>query len=84
VHNGGEPIPADELPTLFEPFRRGSKVTNGQGLGLGLYITREIVTAHGGSIEARSSQAEGTTFMAVFPRSANGPPGDCQPSARAQ
>jgi signal transduction histidine kinase len=42
VHNGGEPIPADELPTLFEPVRRGSKVTNGQGLGLGLYITREI------------------------------------------
>ena len=36
VHNGGEPIPAEELPTLFEPFRRGSKVTNGQGLGLGL------------------------------------------------
>jgi signal transduction histidine kinase len=69
VHNGGEPIPADELPTLFEPFRRGSKVTNGQGLGLGLYITREIVTAHGGRIEARSSPAEGTTFMAVFPRS---------------
>lgn len=76
VHNGGEPIPADELPTLFEPFRRGSKVANGQGLGLGLYITREIVTAHGGRIEARSSQAEGTTFMAVFPRC-------CGPAVRA-
>lgn len=70
VHNGGEPIPAEELPTLFEPFRRGSQVRNGQGLGLGLYITREIVSAHGGRIEARSSAAEGTTFMTVWPRAA--------------
>ena len=68
VHNGGQPIPADELPTLFEPFRQGASAGKSQGLGLGLYIAREIVGAHGGDIEARSSAAEGTTFMTVWPR----------------
>jgi sigma-B regulation protein RsbU (phosphoserine phosphatase) len=37
-------------------------------MGLGLYIVREIVAAHGGSIEARSSEAEGTTFTVRLPR----------------
>ena len=69
VHNGGQPIPAYELPTLFEPFRQGASTGKGQGLGLGLYIAREIVGAHGGEIEASSSAAEGTTFMTVWPRS---------------
>jgi signal transduction histidine kinase len=73
VHNGGPPIPAHELPTLFEPFRQGASAGTNQGLGLGLYIAREIVGAHGGGIEANSSAAEGTTFMTVWPRSAGAP-----------
>jgi signal transduction histidine kinase len=59
VHNRGAPIAPELLPTLFEPFQR--REDGSQGLGLGLYIVREIVRAHGGHIDARSTEA-GTTF----------------------
>lgn len=68
VCNGGPPIPADVLPELFEPFRRGRE--RGEGLGLGLYIAQQIAAAHGGTLDARSSSAEGTLFRARLPRSA--------------
>jgi len=61
VHNQGTPIRPDLLPHLFEAFQRGPDA-DGEGLGLGLYIVKQIVDAHGGSITVRSSQAEGTTF----------------------
>jgi len=66
VHNRGL-IPSDRLATLFEPMaaRRMEKST---GLGLGLFITRELVRAHGGSIDVRSEQPAGTTFTVVLPR----------------
>lgn len=66
VHNGGEPIPAERLPQMFQPFERGSN--DGRGLGLGLYIVRAIADAHGGSVEAASTRAEGTTFRLSLPR----------------
>ena len=45
-----------------------------QGLGLGLYISKQIVEAHGGHIEVRSSEADGTTsFVVVLPREASVP-----------
>jgi signal transduction histidine kinase len=66
VHNDGEPIPADVLPALFEPFRRGGR--NGNGLGLGLYIVREVIRRHGGTIDVRSSSGAGTTFVSRWPR----------------
>lgn len=67
VHNQGRPIPADLLPHIFEPFRRGSAAPGRQGLGLGLYIAREIVHAHGGTVTARTSEEEGTTFTVRLP-----------------
>jgi signal transduction histidine kinase len=67
VHNCGAPIPPEMMPVLFDPFRRGPA---GHGLGLGLYISRQIVTAHGGTVEARSTAGEGTTFRVVLPRRA--------------
>lgn len=66
VHNAGEPIPADRLPQMFQPFERGAGHTH--GLGLGLYIVRAIATAHGGRVDAASSQNEGTTFRLSLPR----------------
>jgi len=65
--NGGTPIPGEVLPHLFEPGRRDSRSS---GLGLGLYIVQQIVLAHGGSLEVRSLEEEGTTFTVTLPRRA--------------
>ena len=69
VHNASAPIPPETLATLFDPFRRGatSSHTAPRGLGLGLYITDQIVRAHGGSILAESDTA-GTRFRVTLPR----------------
>lgn len=67
IHNHGSAIPADQLPNLFEPFRRGSNGRAG-GLGLGLYIVREILRAHGGSVEVQSTEEMGTVFRTCWPR----------------
>jgi PAS domain S-box-containing protein len=81
VRNAGRPIPDNLLPHLFEPFRRGPQTarTLKMSYGLGLYIVREIVQAHGGTIEVTSSEEEGTTFTVTLPRRSeptkpNGPP----------
>ncbi len=70
VHSKGPQIPEDLLPLLFDPFRRGvpSSSATSKGLGLGLYITREIVKAHGGDVRVTSSAEGGTTFVVMLPR----------------
>jgi two-component system, sensor histidine kinase and response regulator len=65
VHNDGPPIPSTLLPTLFEPFERG--VQDGTGLGLGLYIVREVARLHGGDVVVTSSADSGTTFTIRLP-----------------
>jgi len=74
VHNVGAPIPADRIPHLFEPFRRGPQDEKHptSGLGLGLYIVQQIVQSHGGTIEVRSTVADGTTFTVRLPRRGTG------------
>jgi PAS domain S-box-containing protein len=70
VHNVGQPIPAELQPKLFDPFRRGdrdSRTAKTAGLGLGLYISWEIVRGHGGTIEIDSSAERGTTFRVKIP-----------------
>jgi PAS domain S-box-containing protein len=68
VHNAGSPIPADQLAVIFEPYRGApAKGKKSRGLGLGLYITRQIVLAHGGDI-AVTSNAQRTTFTVTLPR----------------
>ena len=70
VNNQGEPIPADVLPVLFDPFRRGrASSDNRGGIGLGLYIAEQIVIAHGGTIQVQSNWEQGTTFTLRLPRS---------------
>jgi signal transduction histidine kinase len=69
VKNAGAPIPADLLPHIFDPFRRGTADRAASGhLGLGLFIAAEIVRAHGGTIQVESTAEDGTTFRVVLPR----------------
>lgn len=70
VQNGGKPIPEPLLRTMFEPMQRGvAQVDKARrSVGLGLYIVKHIVAAHGGSISVESSVAEGTRFSVVLPR----------------
>jgi signal transduction histidine kinase len=53
-------IPPDRLGTLFEPFQSGGSSQG--GLGLGLYIAKQFVQAHGGDIAARTEPEQHTTF----------------------
>jgi signal transduction histidine kinase len=70
VHNCGPAIPAEIRPRLFAPMQRGHAGDDPRfrSVGLGLYIVRSIVEAHGGHIEVRSTDEEGTTFIVSLPR----------------
>ena len=72
VHNDGPPIPQSAMVRIFDALVRsaegGQAHLQSNNLGLGLYITKEIVKAHGGAIKVTSSENEGTVFAARFPR----------------
>jgi signal transduction histidine kinase len=65
VFNSGDPIPPEHLPGVFDAFKKGDK--NPGGLGLGLFIVREIAEAHRGSVGV-TSDASGTVFTLRLPR----------------
>jgi signal transduction histidine kinase len=72
VHNSGLPIDADDLPHIFDLMTRYSKFAADEegptsGLGLGLYIAHQIVTAHNGKVEVISNADQGTTFFIRLP-----------------
>jgi PAS domain S-box-containing protein len=68
VHSFGPHIPQEMIPVIFDPYRRvAQKGPRPKGLGLGLFITRQIVEAHGGRIDCRSHETEGTTFNVRLP-----------------
>jgi signal transduction histidine kinase len=70
VRNRGV-IPAALLPNLFDPFcGTRHRRDHSRGLGLGLFIVKEIVHAHGGKVEVSSSDEEGTAFTVILPRRA--------------
>jgi signal transduction histidine kinase len=70
LHNRGA-VPRDLLPHLFRPMGIGSdrKHTGSSGLGLGLYISQQIVLAHAGTIDVTSSEQDGTEVTVRLPRS---------------
>jgi signal transduction histidine kinase len=75
IHNEGA-IARGELPTLFDAFRLGSlSRRRAEGLGLGLFITKQIVVAHGGLIRVESSRRAGTRFVVQLPRRGPRAPG---------
>jgi signal transduction histidine kinase len=69
VWNAGEPIPAECLGKIFEPFWRHSVSASRNGLGLGLHICSQIVRAHAGRISVTSTREDGTQFTARLPLS---------------
>ncbi|RMQ50618.1 Sensor histidine kinase [Pseudomonas cichorii] len=73
VHNDGEPIAEEAIGTIFDPLVRSVNPEAGTqspstSLGLGLFIVKEVVNAHGGSITVTSNIGDGTTFTVVLPR----------------
>lgn len=67
VKNTGMGIPQDELPLLFSEFRRLKGTGKVDGTGLGLFIVKTIVEAHGGTVNVESKEGEGTTFSIRLP-----------------
>ncbi|RQP22700.1 sensor histidine kinase [Piscinibacter terrae] len=68
VQNEGPVISPEQLNLFFQPLVRGTdKDKTGSSLGLGLFIVKEIALAHGGSVRALSTPAEGTRFSIVLP-----------------
>ncbi|WP_095101876.1 sensor histidine kinase KdpD [Pseudomonas sp. Irchel 3A5] len=73
VHNLGDPISEDALSSIFDPLVRAiseGSTPSGRStsLGLGLFIVKEVVNAHGGSITVTSNVGDGTTFTVVLPK----------------
>jgi two-component system phosphate regulon sensor histidine kinase PhoR len=69
VEDDGAGIPADDVPHIFERFYRADKARSREqgGTGLGLSIVKHIVQVHGGRVEARSTQGEGTVILIHLP-----------------
>ncbi|MHB0937586.1 MAG: sensor histidine kinase [Armatimonadota bacterium] len=72
VADQGPGIPAEELPDLFSRFYRVKSERKGQGIGLGLYITKLLAEAHGGRIWADSRPGHGSTFSFTLPAAPEG------------
>lgn len=73
VHNLGKPIEKNEQQHIFDPLRRYTDesrfaTSSGKNLGLGLFIVKEIVSAHHGTIGVSSEPAAGTTFTVRLPK----------------
>jgi signal transduction histidine kinase len=70
VQNEGGEIPPGEIARFFQPFERGGDATPSaeRSVGLGLFISKQIVEAHHGTISVQSSASEGTVFRVCLPR----------------
>jgi signal transduction histidine kinase len=75
VRDEGIGIPQADLPHLFQRFYRASNVDERQiiGLGLGLYVIKELVTLHDGTVDVASEEGRGSTFTICLPLARNAP-----------
>lgn len=67
VADNGRGIPADDIPQLFQRFSQGTSKQRSSGSGLGLYLSRQIVEAHGGHVWVESVEGEGSRFFVSLP-----------------
>jgi signal transduction histidine kinase len=82
VENDGPPVPPESSRSIFDPFQTASAGAAGmphRGIGLGLFIVRSIVEAHGGTVTVRSAPARPVTFSVRLPRTPP-PPCDAAPA----
>ncbi|MBW1979120.1 MAG: PAS domain-containing sensor histidine kinase [Deltaproteobacteria bacterium] len=69
VEDQGQGIDPEDLPFIFEIFRRGKSAGKKQGSGIGLAAVKAIVEGHGGRVRARSHVGKGSVFTVVLPKS---------------
>ena len=73
VVDRGQGISADDLNQIFDKFRRGAGAESTPGSGLGLYISRAVLEAQGGRLEATSRLGQGSRFRVILPRTPSAP-----------
>jgi signal transduction histidine kinase len=85
VRDQGIGIPAASLPRLFTRFYRAENVDplNISGMGIGLFVVREIVSLHGGTIEVDSQEQQGSTFTVCLPLATPAPASEPEPQMQA-
>jgi signal transduction histidine kinase len=83
VSDRGVGIAPEDRGRIFEQFVRVGDRLRAPGLGLGLYITRQLVEAHGGTISVESTLGEGSTFTVALPITSADPAGTASTPARA-
>ncbi|WP_305823693.1 hybrid sensor histidine kinase/response regulator [Massilia brevitalea] len=67
VADKGKGISPDDVERIFQPFERGARNGEPKGLGLGLYISRQLAVAHGGELTVASTPGQGSTFSLALP-----------------
>jgi signal transduction histidine kinase len=67
VRDHGKGISPDYIDRIFEPYERGAKSGEPKGLGLGLYISRQLAASHGGELTVQSEPGQGATFSLLLP-----------------
>jgi signal transduction histidine kinase len=67
VRDHGKGIAPDFIDRIFEPYERGAKSGEPKGLGLGLYISRQLASSHGGQLTVQSAPGQGATFSLTLP-----------------
>ena len=73
VRDHGPGIPEDEQARIFEPFERAKRARGTRGAGLGLWIVKRLVEAHGGTVRLASAEGRGSVFAVDLPREGPGP-----------
>lgn len=68
VSDQGPGVEESKLSSIFDPFVRVQSALSGKGYGLGLAITRKVILAHGGQVEARNGEQGGLVIILRVPR----------------
>ena len=69
VRDNGIGIPEDETAKVFQRFYRGASANGQEGLGIGLYLSRQIIAGEDGYIKVKSKEGEGSSFFIYLPKS---------------